>query len=513
VTPATIELAGVGKAFPGVVALHGVDLGLAPGQVHALVGENGAGKSTLIHILGGSLRPDHGNLRLDGQPIRFRDAHAARRLGIVTVHQEVELFPDLSVAENIALEQGLPGRRLGWISRRDQHRRARQALDLMHAAIPPETLAAALSPAQRQLVLLGAALTQPARVLILDEPTSSLSAGEVEILFEQVRQARKHGLAILYVSHRFEEIFALADVVTVLRDGRCVWHGNLADTTPHRLIEHMVGRDIPAIHRPPPASLGPVRLRCSQLTATDGSFRDVDLEVRGGEVLGLYGLICAGRSEWAQGLLGLRPLASGEIWINGMPVRPSGPGPMAQRGLAYVPEDRLRQGLCRELSVRSNHMLASLRKFAHGLWLGRRAEARRTRAAVAALSIRLNSIEQEIGTLSGGNQQKVVVSRWLEREPTVLILDEPTRGIDVAAKDEMHALIRRLAGEGRAIVLISSDLPEVLGQSDRVGVFRGGRLTEVFEARTATAAQVAGAAMPEAPTPLSPVLGGEGSGA
>lgn len=491
----TVELVGIHKNFPGVVALQNVDLVLRPGSVHALVGENGAGKSTLINILGGSLHPDSGEIRFDGQAVKFTDARDARRLGIITVHQEVDLFPDLSVTENIALEQGLPARCWGWINRREQARIARDALTRMQATLPSGALASGLSPAQRQLLILAAALAQPARVLILDEPTSSLSASDTEVLFRRLRSLREQGVAILYVSHRFEEIFALADEATVLRDGRCIWTGLLAETSREQLIHHMVGRDIDTKPRATNGPVGPVRFRCHNLSATDGAFQQISLEVCAGEILGLYGLIGAGRSEWAQGVLGLRAVTGGDIWLNDRPVKPDGPGLMAQQGLAYVPEDRLHQGLCRGLAVRVNLVLAVLRHLAR-VWLTRHPEVRRAEAAVRALSVRLRSIEQAAGTLSGGNQQKIVVGRWLERQPIVLILDEPTRGIDIAAKAEMHELLYRLAAEGRAIVLISSDLPEVLAQSDRIGVFRQGRLAGVFDPRRHTAQEIAAAALP-----------------
>jgi ABC-type sugar transport system ATPase subunit/ribose/xylose/arabinose/galactoside ABC-type transport system permease subunit len=495
---AVIELAGLVRTFPGVVALDDVSLTLHGGRIHALVGENGAGKSTLIHILGGSLAPDRGDIRLDGRSLRVADAHDARRHGIVTVHQEVDLFADLTVAENIGLEQGLPAGRLGWIHRGELRRRALAALAIMRADLALDGPAANLSPAQRQLLLLGAALSRPARVLVFDEPTSSLSAMESETLFAQVRRLRDEGVAILYVSHRFEEIFALADEITVLRDGRRVWHGLLGETSPGHLLQQMVGRDTPLAAKHAPAAPGPVLLRCEGLSAADGSFRNVRLEVRSGEVLGLYGLVGAGRSEWAQAVLGLRPLSAGTVWVEGHEVQPGGPGSMAQMGVVYVPEDRLRQGLCRGLSVRANLVLAMLRHLG-GPWRTRGPEARCTRPAVEALRIRLRSIEQAAGTLSGGNQQKVVLGRWLERRPRVLLLDEPTRGIDVAAKAEIHALIRRLAAEGRGVVLISSELPEVLSQSDRIGVFRQGHLAGLFDPRTTSTAEVAAAALPVGP--------------
>jgi ABC-type sugar transport system ATPase subunit/ribose/xylose/arabinose/galactoside ABC-type transport system permease subunit len=491
-----VELLGIVKSFPGVRALRGVDLVLQAGRMHALVGENGAGKSTLINVLSGILTPDDGEIRLAGHPVRFDSPRAARQAGIVTVPQEADLFPDLSVAENMGLEQGLPVNRFGWIDWRTLWRRARDAFAGVGESIPPGMPAGSLTAAQRQMVEIAAAVSQSARVLILDEPTSSLSGAEARVLFEHLRRFRDRGTAIVYVSHRLEEIFALADEVTVLRDGRRVWTGALADTSPGKLIALMVGRELAAGTQREPRAPGPVRLECRHVTAGDGSFADVSLEVRAGEVLGLYGLIGAGRSEWAQAVFGLRPLTGGEIRLDGDLVTPRSPGQMARHGLAYVPEDRLRQGICRELSVRANAVLASLRRLAVGPWLPRAREVLRTDALVRQLAIRLHSIEQPVGTLSGGNQQKVVLGRWLSREPDVLILDEPTRGVDVGAKAEIHAFIHRLAGEGRAVVLISSDLPEVVTESDRVGVFREGRLAAVFDPRAATTEAIAAAAVP-----------------
>jgi ABC-type sugar transport system ATPase subunit/ribose/xylose/arabinose/galactoside ABC-type transport system permease subunit len=510
-----IELLGIDKSFPGVAALSNVSLSLLPGRIHALVGENGAGKSTLINILGGNLSPDFGEIRIAGHAIRFANARAAHTAGIVVVHQEVDLFPDLTVAENIGFEQLLPTHGPGLIDRFALKRRVQAALAVMHVDLQPDTLAASLTPAQRQLTTLGAALSGPSRVLILDEPTSSLSAAESAVLFDNLRRLREQGTAILYVSHRLEEIFALADEITVLRDGRRVWHGPLADTSPSGLIHLMVGRELQPVARTSQERVGSIRFRCHHLSAADDSFRDIDLSVCGGEVLGLYGLIGAGRSEWAQAVLGLRPLLSGEIWIDDKLIEPHGPGPMARHGLVYVPEDRLRQGLCSNLSVRANTMLATLRRWATAGFVTRRPEIRRTAAVVQSLGIRLRSAEQPVGTLSGGNQQKVVLGRWLEREPTVLILDEPTRGIDVGAKGEIYSLIRRLADEGRAIVLISSDLPEVLAQSDRLAVFRNGRISALLNPRCCTPGEVIAAAMPETvcastSPPYPPLLGGEG---
>jgi ABC-type sugar transport system ATPase subunit/ribose/xylose/arabinose/galactoside ABC-type transport system permease subunit len=509
------QLTGIRKSFPGVTALAGVDLELTAGSIHALVGENGAGKSTLINILSGVLRPDTGEIRLQGQTVRLGDARSARRHGIVTVHQEVDLFPDLSIAENIGLEQGLPLNGLGLVRWKALRERTRRALRAIGEDLPPQLPAGALPPGQRQLVEIAAAVSEAARVLILDEPTSSLSAAEAETLFANLRRFQAQGTAILYVSHRLEEIFRLANLVTVLRDSNVVWTGAVSSTSPQKLIGRMVGRGARdegrgardegrGKNRPPPLPLDPrpsTLLECTALTAVDESFRDISLEVRGGEILGLYGLIGAGRSEWAQAVFGLRPIARGELLLHGQAICPRGPGAMVAAGLAYVPEDRLRQGLCRGLSITANVVLAGLRQISHGPWIFRKEERRRALAAVQQMGIRTSSIEQPAGTLSGGNQQKVVLGRWLDRNPRVLILDEPTRGVDVGARAELYALIHRLAAQGRGIVLISSELPEILAHSDRVGVFRAGRLAAQFNPRSASAEEIAAAALPESGNP------------
>src|SRR5436190_4278088 len=342
-----VELVGIGKAFSGF-ALDGVDLALHPGRIHALVGENGAGKSTLLNILAGVLHPDRGAIRVGGEVVRLRDPRQARAAGIVIVHQEVDLFADLTVMENIGLARGLPARG-GVVDWREMRRQTEAALATVGRPVAPDDLAGRLTPAQRQLVEIADAVSSSARVLILDEPTSSLSAAEVEGLFAHLRRFRAAGTAIVYVSHRFEEVFALADEITVLRDGRRVWTGEATTITPAELIRHMVGRPVEtSAHQS--ASVGPVRLACRDLTGEE--FEGVTLEVRGGEVLGLYGLVGAGRSEWAQAVFGLNPIRGGEVVVDGRTIRPHAPGQMARAGVAYVPEDRLRQGLCRGLGVR-----------------------------------------------------------------------------------------------------------------------------------------------------------------
>jgi rhamnose transport system ATP-binding protein len=499
---AIVQLRNISKSFPGVAALDDVSLDLRGGEIHALLGENGAGKSTLINILSGVMQPDSGVIEVRGRPVRLVDARQARALRIATVHQESDLIPDLSVAENIALEHGWPryGPFIAWQRLRDD---TRAALQTLQRDIDPRRPAATLAPAERQLVGIAASLSQSACVLILDEPTSSLSEAETQLLFGRLRRFRSEGGAILYVSHRLEEIFQLANVVTVLRDGRHVWTGAVAATDRQRLIACMVGRETGSTNArrlPREMSLAspcPVRLTCQELSAADGSFCGVTLEVRAGEVLGLYGLIGAGRSEWAQAIFGLRPIAGGQIFLDGRRWTPYGAGDAARHGLAYLPEDRLRLGLCAGLSVRANAVLTMLRRLAVGPFVSDRAETRQASALVEQLAIRLRSLRQPAGTLSGGNQQKVILGRWLACQPETLILDEPTRGVDVAAKAEIHRLVRDLANRGRAVIWISSDLPEVLAQSDRIGVFREGRSVASFDADSATAEQVAAAALPD----------------
>jgi ABC-type sugar transport system ATPase subunit/ribose/xylose/arabinose/galactoside ABC-type transport system permease subunit len=490
-----MRMEGIARSFSGILALADVDLELRAGTIHALVGENGAGKSTLINILSGILQPDRGRLLLNGRQVAPADAGAARRLGIATVHQEADVFPDLSVAENLAFEHGWT-RAAGWINWTALRQTTVSALRHLNCRLPADRPAAALTAAERQLVGIAAALNQKAVLLILDEPTSSLSAAETRTLFARLRQFRDAGGAVLYVSHRMDEIFELADRVTVLRDGREVWTGPLADSSPERLIALMVGRETAPSAARALTIPGAIRFQCQELTAIDHSFQDVSLEAHSGEVLALYGLVGAGRSEWAQAVFGLRPIQAGTITVDGASCRPRGPGDAARRGLAYLPEDRLRLGVCPGLSVRLNAVLATLRGLALGPFVSAAKEGRRTQLLVDRLGVRLRSISQAIGTLSGGNQQKVVVGRWLEADPKVLILDEPTRGVDVATKAEIHALLRRLADAGRAVIMISSDLPEVLAHGDRIGVFREGRLLKIWPAGAVTAPQVAAVALP-----------------
>lgn len=494
---ASVEFVGIAKSFPGVQALSGVDLTLQSGRIHALVGENGAGKSTLLGIIAGIHQPDSGEMRFRGRPVRWSNPAEARRAGIVIVHQEVELFPDLSVAENVGWLSGMPTRRFGLVDWSELHRRTETALKAVGERLSPRTLAGELSPAQRQMVEIAAAICQSASLLIFDEPTSSLSDAESRTLFTHIRGFRDQGSTVVYVSHRLEEVFALADDLTVLRDGMVVWSGPVAATSPDEVIQHMVGRRYaeapPRISRPT-ADPQSVRFRCHEVSANDGSCRNASLEVRAGEILCLYGLIGSGRTEWAQVVLGLRA-GSARCEIDGQPAAARRPEAWAKRGLVYVPEDRFGQGLCRGQSVRFNAAMASWRAMSVGFWLPWWRESALARRVIERFGVRCASANQPIATLSGGNQQKVILGRWWVREPAVLILDEPTRGVDVAAKRQIHDEIRRFADAGRAVIVISSDLPEVVALADRVGVFREGQLVAVHDAPV-DAHRIATAALP-----------------
>lgn len=497
-----LELVDVTRSFPGVLALDGVSFDVRRGEVHALVGENGAGKSTLINVLSGVLQPDAGRIRLDGQDVELRDPVNARHRGIVTVHQEAELFASLSVAENMALAQGLPVRGGGLVRWSQVFADAQAAVDGVNESIDIHQPASHLSVAHRQMTQIAAAIRQNAQVIVLDEPTSALTSVETEWLFEQIFVLKASGVGIIYISHRHEEIFELSDRITVLRDGRRVLCERTASLNGEQLVEAMVGRkSATAVYAGrkghSPDSNIPPRLRLSRLTDAAGRYKDVDLHIHPGEILGLYGLVGAGRTELAKALFGLEPCESGTIQLDGTSIRIQRVQDAIANSIAYVPEDRLRQGVCRDLSVRENMVLSSLRNWSSGPLASVAKESTATDQQVAELGIKLRSSEQPIAQLSGGNQQKVVLGRWMLMNPRVLILDEPTRGVDVGAKAEIHQLIRELAGDGCAVFMISSDLPEVLENSDRIAVLRNGRVSGEFVSANTSAREVATAALPD----------------
>ena len=461
----------VSKAFPGVLALNDVTFEARAGEVNALVGENGAGKSTLIKLMAGFYAPDRGEIRVGGAPL-YPDPAAAHKAGVATIHQEHHLIPTMTVAENLLL--GRWPTRYGLLSSRTMTERAADALDQVAPDLNPRKLARQLSPAEGQLVEIARAIAEDSRVLVMDEPTTSLSTREVDALFDTVRRLRARGLAIVFVSHWLEEVFAIADRITVLRDGRYIGSRPSAELDHHAVIRMMVGRDVGEVttQSAPP---GDIVLSVDRLTR-DGVLDNVSFHVRAGEIVTLAGLVGAGRSEVVNAIFGADRYESGSVTMAGLALPPGDPVPAMEAGIGYVPEDRRRQALVLAMSVRSNASLAMLKEVSPGGLLDQDAEERIIQDAGRALSIRMASPNTAIATLSGGNQQKVVIARWLARQPKLLILDEPTKGVDVGAKAEISEIIVRLAAQGSAILLVSSELPEVLALSDRVLVMRAGRI-------------------------------------
>jgi rhamnose transport system ATP-binding protein len=476
----------VSKAFGATVALDDVSLDLRAGEVHALVGENGAGKSTLVKILAGVHRPDGGSVALDGVPVVIGDPAHARRLGIAVVHQEPRLFPDLTVAENVFMGHA-PGGRLGSIDWRRMSADAARIFADLDVRVEPDAIVRGLSMADQQLIEIAKALSLDALVLILDEPTASLSMHEVERLFAIVRLTRDRGVAVLFVSHRLEEVFELCDRATVFRDGRSVASAPTSELTTTDLVRHMVGRSVSLFPRID-ATLGDVVLEVVGLTRAE-AFRDVTFSARSGEIVGVAGLVGAGRTEVARVLFGVDRADRGEIRLAGRHVRFESPSAALAAGIAYVPEDRHQEGLILDLSIASNVSLPILGRLFPNLLVRRETEEAVASRYADQLRIRATGVRQLVDALSGGNQQKVVLAKWLATEPRVLILDEPTRGIDIGAKVEVHRIITELAAAGLAIVLISSDLPEVLAMSDRILVMREGAI--VAEIPRAQASQEA----------------------
>ncbi|MEU8258141.1 sugar ABC transporter ATP-binding protein [Micromonospora inaquosa] len=474
-TPAPLlVLDGVTKSFGAVAALRGVHLALHSGEAHALVGENGAGKSTLVKVLAGAHAPDSGSLTLDGQPLRLGGPADARAAGIAVIYQEPTLFPDLSVAENIFMGRQ-PLRGLRRIDTAAMNRDAERLFQRLGVRIDPTRPARGLSIADQQLVEIAKAISFDARVLVMDEPTAALSGVEVERLFAVARSLCEGGAAVLFISHRFNEVFDLCHRVTVLRDGAWLSSDDTADLTVDEVVRRMVGRDVSSLYPKQDAELRDTLLDVRRLSRA-GVFTDVSFSVRGGEIVALAGLVGAGRSEVARAVFGVDRYDAGEVLVAGRAVPAGNPGRAIAAGMALVPEDRRQQGLIMELSVERNATLARRRALSRlGLLLGaaERAEARQW---TRRLQVKASRLGAPVATLSGGNQQKVVLAKWLATEPRVLIIDEPTRGIDVGTKSEVHRLLSELAGQGLAILMISSELPEVLGMADRVLVMHEGRL-------------------------------------
>ena len=487
-----LRMTHISKSFAGVHALRGVQFDLFPGEVHALLGENGAGKSTLVKVMTGVHQPDSGEIYLNGSQVHFSDALQSRQAGIAAIYQELSLFPDLDVAENIFVgrQPTTTGGRIDW---RGLYSQADQLLDSLGVHMNLKQKARNLSIAQQQMIEIARALSVNARILIMDEPTSSLTLNEVEELFRIVRHLREEGTGIVFISHRLAELFELADRVTVLRDGVYVDTRPLTGVTRDELIRLMVGRTITNLFPKQEVQAGEVVLKVEHLTRT-GVFQDISFELHKGEILGMAGLIGAGRTDVAHAIFGVEPPTSGSIWIEGQEVSIHSPHQAIELGLAYVPEDRQRHGLIPPMNITANISLPMLADYARHGWLQDKVERKASFAAASQMDVRANSIWQKVRELSGGNQQKVVLAKWLSTQPRILILDEPTRGIDVGTKAAVHALMSKLASQGKAILMISSELPEVLGMSDRILVMHEGRMTGLFTRAEATQEKIMTAA-------------------
>ncbi len=469
-----VRFEGIGKRFPGVQALRDVTLDIRRGACHALMGENGAGKSTLGKILAGIYRPDAGRVLLDGRPVAFRSPRDAFLAGIGIVHQELAFCENLSVAENLCLSR-LPARG-GFVSRRQMRARAEQALAAIGARLPIEAPMAGLSMGQQQLVQIAGALAGGARVIIFDEPTSSLSQVEARRLFALIKSLPARGITSIYVSHRLEEIFELCDTITVLRDGAVAGTRPARELGEKQLVEMMIGRPVDAYFPRHASAAGRDEVLRVERLSSPGKFSEVSFSVRAGEIVGLAGLVGAGRTEVALALFGLDPQATGRIFLAGRETAIRSPGAAMSRGIGLVPEDRKRCGLVLGMSARENISLATLPRLASWGWIRARREAEQAAAFFRRLRVRAPGIQTVAASLSGGNQQKLVIARWLAAGCRLLIVDEPTRGVDVGAKAEIHGLIDEMAEAGSGILLISSELPEVIHLSDRVLVMRNGRI-------------------------------------
>jgi rhamnose transport system ATP-binding protein len=491
-TVPVLALEGVSKSFGAVRALRSVSLALYAGEVHALAGENGAGKSTLIKTLAGVHRPDEGTVLLDGKPVEFAGPADARDAGVAVIYQEPTLFPDLSVAENIFMGRQ-PKRSLGRVDHRAVHDSAVALFNRLGVAMDPERPARGLSIADQQLVEIAKALSFDARVLIMDEPTAALTGSEVARLFAVVRTLREQGAAVLFISHRLEEVFELCQQVTTLRDGAWVASEPVEGLTESDLVQRMVGRTLDELYPKQDTAVGDVALEVSRLTR-EGVFTDISFTVRSGEIVGLAGLVGAGRSEVARAVFGVDRWDAGSVTVGGRTLRPGSPSLAMAAGLALVPEDRRAQGLVMEMTIERNIGLSGLKATSRAGLMSRRAERDRALDWATKLQVKYARLGDLVGTLSGGNQQKVVLAKWLATNPSVLIVDEPTRGIDVGTKAEVHRLLSNLAAEGVAVLMISSDLPEILGMADRVLVMHEGRIAAEIPRAEATEQSVMAAA-------------------
>jgi rhamnose transport system ATP-binding protein len=479
----TIELVEIQKAFGSTRVLDGVSLALMPGEVHSLMGENGAGKSTLVKIMGGVHWPDGGIVKMNGHEVFLRSTAQAQQAGVSVIYQEPSLFRDLSIAENVFMHRQ-PKTAYGWIDYAVMHRSVAEHLNLLGVSLRPDDPVLGLSIADQQIVEIIKALTFEAKVLIMDEPTAALSVEEVKRLFQVVERLRSKGVALLFVSHRLEEVFAISQRITVMRDGKVVGSAPRADWTTQEVIRKMVGRSLDALYPKEEAQIGDVVLQVRDLRRA-GVFRDISFDVRRGEIVALAGLVGAGRSEVARSIFGIDPLDGGVVTLGETTLANHTPEIAIKAGIGFVPEDRQQQGLVMEMTALRNATLTVLRQLQHFGLVSRRKE--RAMAANWTQRMQLRGhIDEPVNVLSGGNQQKVVLAKWLATRPKLLIVDEPTRGVDVGAKSEVHRTLSQLANEGMAILMISSELPEVIAMADRVLVMHEGKLTAELSRAEAT---------------------------
>ncbi len=479
-----LELSNITKRFPGVVALDGIQFDLEAGEIHGLLGENGAGKSTLLKIITGVHQPDEGEIVLEGERIVFNNPLDAKRAGIAAIYQEPTCFPELSISENVFMGHPLVSGRLNRMDWKAMHQRTEQLLQELNIHLDPRTTMGLLNVAERQLVEIAKALSLDSKILLMDEPTSSLTIQEAERLFKVIRRLREDGVAIIFISHRLEEVFELTDRVTVLRDGKYIGTKGTEELTTQEVIRMMVGRSMDELYPKKEVKIGNPLLEVKNLTR-QGEFSDISFSVREGEILGIAGLVGAGRTEMARAIFGITSPDGGEIRLADQRLKIKNPRDALRAGIAYLPEDRQDHGLVLAMDLSQNTTISILDRFKYNL-LDKKQEREITEKYIELLSIRTSGCTQLARNLSGGNQQKVVLAKWMATEPRLLILDEPTRGVDVQAKAAVHTLIGELAEQGLGIIIISSELPEVLGISDRILVMHEGKIAAEFMRDEAT---------------------------
>lgn len=478
-TDPILTLAGITKTFPGVRALHNVSLELYPGQVTALIGENGAGKSTLVKIMTGIYQPDEGQITVNGKALSLPTAHSAFEAGVTAIHQETVLFDELTVAENIYLGHA-PRNRFGMIDWKTMRAESRKTLEAMAAGIDPDIKLKELGIAKKHLVAVARALSIDAQVVIMDEPTAALSQKEIEELYVLIDLLKQDGKAILFISHKFDEIYRIADRFTVFRDGEQVGKGMIADTKQSDIVKLMVGRSVDHIFPERKAEIGAVVLEAKGLSHPT-EFADISFAVRKGEIVGFYGLVGAGRSEVMQAVFGMTRPSQGNLVLDGVAINPKSPADAVEAGIVYVPEERGKQGVITGEPIFMNVSLPSLHKTSRSGFLRMAEEFKLARTYTERLDLRASSLSQNVSTLSGGNQQKVVIAKWLATLPKVIILDEPTKGIDIGSKAAVHGFMAELVAQGLSVIMVSSELPEVMGMSDRIVVMREGRIVDTLD--------------------------------